>query len=134
MPALRTYRVFISHAWKYSDDYNRIVRLLNNAPNFLWQNYSVPEHDPLHDENDLQEGLRRQIRPVHIVVILSGMYVNYSKWIEFEMDFSERIGKRMIGIKPWGQQRVPKEVQDRVNEMVGWNTTSIVEAIRKWSM
>ena len=132
MPALRTYKVFISHAWKYSDDYNRIVRLLDNAPNFLWQNYSVPEHDPL--DGDLKEALKKQIRPTQIVIILAGMYVNHSDWIEFEMDFADQIGKPMIGIKPWGQQRIPTEVQNRVKEMVGWNTTSIVKAIRKWSM
>lgn len=133
MPALHTYRVFISHAWKYSDDYNRIVQLLNNASNFSWQNYSVPEHDPLDGTEDLKEGLRKQIRPVQIVVILAGMYVNYSDWIEFEMDFADQIGKPMIGIRPLGQQKVPTEVQNRVKEMVGWNTTSIVNAIRNWS-
>lgn len=134
MPALRTYKVFISHAWKYSDDYDRIVQFLNDAPNFSWQNYSVPKHDPLDDEEDLKEELRKQIRPVQIVIILAGMYVNHSDWIEFEMNFADQIGKPMIGIRPWGQQRVPKEVQDRVKEMVGWNTASIVKAIRDWSM
>lgn len=134
MPALRTYRVFISHAWTYSDDYYRIVPLLDNAPNFSWSNYSVPEHDPLDTEDDLAEALKRQIRPVQIVIILAGMYVNHSDWIEFEMDFADQIGKPMIGVRPWGQQRVPIEVQDRVKEMVGWNTSSIVDAIRKWSM
>lgn len=133
MPALHTYRVFISHAWSYSDDYYRIVNLLNKGPYLSWHNYSVPEHDPLYDE-DIEEALKRQVRPVHIVIILAGMYVNHSDWIEFEMDFADQIGKPMIGISPWGQQRVPKEVQDRVKEMVGWNTSSIVEAIRDWSM
>ena len=28
MPPLKNYRVFISHAWSYSDDYNRMVNLL----------------------------------------------------------------------------------------------------------
>jgi hypothetical protein len=50
MPALRTYRVFISHAWAYSDDYRRIVQFLNDAPNFAWENLSVPEHDPVVDD------------------------------------------------------------------------------------
>ena len=118
MPALRTYRVFISHAWTYSDDYYRIVQLLENAPNFLSHNYSVPEHDPLDTEDDLAEGLKKQIRPVQIVIILAGMYVNHSKWIEFEMDFADQIDKPMIGVKPWGQKRVPREVQNRVKEMV----------------
>ena len=128
MPALRTYRVFISHAWRYSDDYYRIVDMLDKAPNFQWANYSVPEHDP--KDGDLEEAMKKQIRPVHIVVILAGMYTNYSDWIKFEMDFADLIDKPMIGVRPWGSQRIPKEVQDRVKEMVGWNTSSIVRAIR----
>lgn len=132
MPTLKTYDVFISHAWKYSDDYYRIVEFLNNAPNFKWRNYSVPQHDP--KDGDLEEALKQQIRPVNIVIILAGMYTNYSDWIEFEMDFSDLISKPMIGVKPWGAQRIPKEVQDRVEEMVGWNTSSIVSAIRRHSL
>ena len=46
MPALKTYRLFISHAWQYHDDYYRLVEMLNAANNFRWYNYSVPEHDP----------------------------------------------------------------------------------------
>ena len=134
MPPLKNYRVFISHAWSYSDDYNRMVNLLNSAPNFKWSNYSVPEHDPLDDDEDLREGLRKQIRPVQIVLILSGMYVNHSRWIKFEMDYSDALSKPMIGIRPWGQQRVPKDVQDRVIEMVGWNTSSVVAAIREHAL
>ena len=53
MPTLKTYDVFISHAWKYSDDYDRIVEFLNKAPNFKWRNYSVPRHDP--KDGDLEE-------------------------------------------------------------------------------
>ena len=81
-----------------------------------------------------KEALKKQIRPVNIVIILAGMYTNYSDWIEFEMDFSDLISKPMIGVRPWGAQRIPKEVQDRVKEMVGWNTSSIVSAIRRHSL
>ena len=134
MPELKNYRVFISHAWSYSDDYYRIVDMLNKAPNFKWSNYSVPEHDPLDTQKDLEESLRNQIRPVQIVLILSGMYVNHSDWINFEMDFADSLSKPMIGVRPWGQQRVPTAVQDRVIEMVGWNTSSIVRAIREHAL
>ena len=47
MPRLKTYDVFISHAWSYHDNYYRMVNFLNDAPRFNWRNYSVPEHDPL---------------------------------------------------------------------------------------
>ena len=136
MPELKTYDVFISHAWTYNSDYYRLVEMLDKAPNFKWRNYSVPEHDPLKPKSkkDLKEALKRQMRPANIIIILAGMYANHSDWIEFEMDFADEINKPMIGIRPWGQQRIPKVVQDAVKEMVGWNTSSIVRAIRKWSL
>jgi hypothetical protein len=34
MPSLRTYDLFISHAWSYGEDYYRIVEMLDAAPNF----------------------------------------------------------------------------------------------------
>ena len=33
----------------------------------------------------------------------------------------------------WRGERVPTEVQSRVKEMVAWNTSGIVSAIRKWA-
>ena len=136
MPRLKTYDVFISHAWSYHDDYYRIVRFLNDAPRLRWRNYSVPEHDPLElpTTKALKEQLRKQIRPVNVVLILAGMYVTHSDWIQFEIDFANVIKKPMVGIRPWGQQRIPSAVKDSVNQMVGWRTDSIVSAIRKWAI
>ena len=51
MPKLHRYRLFISHAWEYNDDYYRLIGMLNNAPNFIYSNYSVPEHDPVDANN-----------------------------------------------------------------------------------
>ena len=130
MPPLKTYHVFISHAWGYSDDYYRFVELLDAAKNFKWKNYSVPEHDPIADDEDLKKELQNQINPVHIVVIFAGMYTNYSDWINFEMDYADEKSKPMIGVIPWGAQRTPNDVRNRVKEMVRWNTDSFVSAIR----
>lgn len=49
MPELRRYHLFISHAWSYSEDYKRLEAMLTDAPNFAFDNYSVPRHDPLTD-------------------------------------------------------------------------------------
>lgn len=133
MPYLHNYKLFISHAWAYSDRYQRAVKFLNDAPNFLWSNFSVPEDDafPRMSSEQLTEAMRRQIRPVQCVVIVSGMYVNHSEWIQFEMDFAKSLGKPILGIKRWGEQRTPQSVIDVADEMVAWNSNSIVAAIRR---
>ena len=42
MPYLKTYNLFISHAWAYGESYNRLINLLNQAPYFSYKNYSAP--------------------------------------------------------------------------------------------
>lgn len=138
MPALKTYDLFLSHMWRKTDnsEYYRLESLLQGANNFSWRNYSVPEHDPLGTKTDqqLRDALDRQIRPVNCFLIISGMYVNHRKWIQEELEIAKSYKKPIVGIIPWGQERTPVEVQNAAKEMVGWNTASIVAAVRKCSL
>jgi len=140
MSNLKTYDIFISDAWRYSDDYNRLVELLNEAPRFKWRNYSDPRHDPVIDPNSdvgrrkLKKELDEQILPVNSVIVISGMYVAYRHWIQTEIDIATRYGKPIIGVRPWGQERIPQAVQAVADEMVGWNTDSIVSAVRGYAL
>lgn len=133
MPNLHTYRIFISHAWRYSEPYNRIIKLLDDAPNFKYANYSVPKPKGFDKMSvtELKDEIRDQIRYVDCVIILGGMYVSYSSWIQFEIDFAKEKYKPIIGVKPWASTVVPKPVSNAANEIVGWNTSSIVTAIRR---
>lgn len=135
---MNTYNIFISHAWKYTEHYNKIVQWLNEAKNdgiLNWKNYSVPEHDPLIDPNSssgntkLKNELRDQIEPASIVLVLAGMYVSYSDWIDFEIDTAVNSNKYIIGIEPWGQERLPSKVSNNADIIVGWNKNSVINAI-----
>ena len=135
---MKTYHIFISHAWKYTEHYNKIVQWLNEAQSegkFNWKNYSVPQHDPLIDPNTtigktkLKNSLEAQIKPASIVIILAGMYAAHSDWIDFEVDTAVSYKKFIIRVKPWGQERIPKKVSDNANVMVGWNKSSVVDAV-----
>ena len=134
MPLLRVYKTFISHAWKHDDEYYRIEQMLNDAPNFNWDNLSVPRHDPILNVNQLAAELHNQMRPADIFIILGGMYVAHSDWIQYEINFARRIGRPILGIRPWGSTVVPVAVQNGADEIVGWNSSSIVSAIRRLSL
>ena len=132
------YHIFISHAWEYSDAYRTVVQWLNEAQGenkLTWGNYSVPEHDPLIDAGTfvgkltLQELLRNQIRPSSKIVVISGMYATHSNWIDYEIDTSVSLNKYIIGLKPWGQERIPVKIQNHANIMVGWNKKSLIDAL-----
>lgn len=136
MPVLRNYHILISHSWDYSNQYETIKEWLNNAPYLLWTDYSVPITRPLDARgiNDLKEKIQNRISLCSCVIILSGMYVAYSDWIDFEIDTAVALEKPIVGIKPWGQERVPLKVQLQSNIMVGWNSLSVIDAIRTYAI
>ncbi|MEC3887416.1 TIR domain-containing protein [Xanthomonas campestris] len=133
MPYLHSYRIFISHAWRYSEGYQRAIEFLNDASNFNWINYSIPSDKKFESMGvrALEEELRGQIRPVQCVIVLAGMYANHSDWIQFEIDFAKSLGKPILGIVPWGAERTPLSVTLAANKMVNWSSSSIVAGIRE---
>lgn len=110
-----------------------LLPFINAAPNFSWSNFSVPETKAfgLMGRSRLEEQLREQIRPSQCVVILGGMYVSHSDWIQFEIDYARTLNKPILGVVPWGAQRTPLALSAVANEMVNWNSSSIVSAIRR---
>lgn len=131
----KTYGLFISHAWEYSDQYRRVEAMLNDAPQFAWRNYSVPEHDPLHTKSkkELEAALYNQIKPASAVIILAGMYVPYREWIQEEIDIAVKMGKPIIAVAPRGSQRMPQAVQEVADAVVGWASKSMTDAIRRYA-
>ncbi len=133
MPLLKTRKIFISHAWKYDEHYWKVVKWLNDAPNFSWENCSVPEHDSCPDDSSTEaliECMNSQIGRADCIVVLGGMYTAYSGWIEYEITKAHLDNKSIVGVRPWGQERLPKIMQDYANVIVGWNQSSVVDAIR----
>lgn len=130
------YNLFISHSWNYSNTYDDLVRLLNNKPYFSYKNYSVPKNDPIHNaSNDyqLKSAIRQQMRPASCVLILAGVYATYSKWINIEIELAKELNKKIIAIEPWANKSTSTIVKNSADRIVGWNTDSIVNAIRELS-
>lgn len=130
-----TYNLFISHSWAYSDAYEKLVNLLNNSSYFSYKNYSVPKNDPIHNatyDYQLKAAIKNQMQYASFVLILAGVYSTYSKWINIEIQLAKEMGKMIIAIEPWGSQRTSAVVKQAADKVVGWNTNSIVSAIRGW--
>jgi len=132
-----TYNLFISHSWAYSDAYEKLLNLLDNAQYLSYTNLSVPKDDPIHNAPNqtlLYEAIKRQILPAQVVLILSGVYASYSKWIDKEVEIAKRgflSPKPILAIEPWGAEKTSQFVKLSANKTVGWNTQSIVTAIRE---
>jgi len=138
MPTLTNYRLFISHSWAYGDAYKKLVEFFNEHPNFKWTDYSVPKDDPIHDAPSspaLYEAIKRQVAPVNCVVILAGVYSTYSTWINKEIEIAKQVySKPIVAIDPWASERTSKVVKDNADVIVKWQSSSIVQAIRDYSI
>ncbi|MDR2781015.1 MAG: TIR domain-containing protein [Holosporaceae bacterium] len=136
---MRTYNIFISHSWKYDEDYQRLIGLLDKEPCFQgnYRDYSVTKDEPILSKNGnkltdqgLMARISEQIRSASVVLIPVGIYATHSDWINEEIKIAKGFGKPIIAIKPWGTQRVSSVVKDAI-ETVGWNGSSIVDAIKR---
>ena len=130
--------VFVSHSWAYSDHYEKIDEWLFDQVHRFGQasvryhDYSVPKNDPIHhapNERALQDAIFAKISRSHVVVIPTGMYANYSKWIRKEIDGARHWNKGILAVNPWGQQRKSSVVASAANTVVGWNRQSVVRGV-----
>jgi hypothetical protein len=135
MPRLRRYRLFVSHSWDY-DEYHRIKEWLDTTPNFLYSNYSVPYDNALDisGKTKLKESLKRLVGLSQVVLVPAGMEVNYREFVLFEIDVAQELAKPIIGIVPWGGLKIPKIISNVACEIVGWNSGSIIDAIRRTAL
>lgn len=131
----KTYTIFISHSWAYIDDLNSLKRLLENRGYFNVQFEEATPDVPINSDNAyyIRQRLKQKISNSDVVLGIAGIYASHSEWMAWELDKALELGKPIIGVVPRGAERVSTFVSSRANEVVRWNTDSIVEAIRKWA-
>lgn len=137
----RQIHVFISHAWAYSDHYDTLASWIFEEnwsvgqASLVFQDFSVPKNDPIHNaanDTQLKNAIYNKISRSHVIVIPSGMYANYSKWIKKEIEGSKTYKKPILAVNPFGQQKKSSVVLDNAAEAVGWNKKRVINAI--WNL
>lgn len=130
----RIYNLFISHSWSYSDQYDKLVSMLDSDSYFHYKNYSVPKNDPIHNastDKELKSAIQKQMLCASCVIIFAGVYSTYSKWINIEISLAKQMNKPIIAVEYWGSERTSTIVKENADAIVKWNTKSITNAIKK---
>ena len=134
---MKNYNLFLSHAWKPSQNYDKLTKMLNSDAFFSWRNYSETTHNPLINpdtptgKQDLSNTLRQQIKPVDCVLILTCMCIDHCDWVEKQIGIAKQYEKPIIGIYATEQERMPLVVMNHADELVSWDAKHIVNAIEK---
>ena len=130
--------VFISHSWSHSEHYRCLAEWIFDEP---WQSNlrpiqfvdtSVPKENPIHyarNEQQLRQAIYNRIAQSDVVVIPTGMYASYSNWIGKEIDGSRLLGKPILAVNPWAQERKSSIVGEAAAKVVGWNKQTVVQGV-----
>lgn len=131
----RIYSVFISHSWGHVNDLMKLRKLLEERGYFHVEFEEASPNEPINSVNSeyIRRRLREKISKSDIVLGIAGVYASHSEWMAWELDTALKEKVPIIGVAPWGQERVSSVVFSRAKEVVRWNADSIVAAIRKWA-
>jgi hypothetical protein len=130
--------VFISHSWKYSGHYDTLASWIFEESWSVGQaslalcDFSVPKNDPINNaptDKQLRDAIYNKIARSHVVVIPTGMYANYSKWIQKEIDGAIAYEKPILAVNPWAQEKKSSVVQAAAAKTVGWNSKTVMGGI-----
>lgn len=127
---MKVYKLFLSHSWKYDDHYERLISLLNQDPFFRFRDYSIPiEKKIFGPPSWVWSQIDEQIRQSSVFIFPSGVYATHSDSIEKEIAIARKYNKPIIAVRPWGAQRT-SSYERYANEIVGWNSSGLIQAIR----
>jgi len=137
----RQIHIFISHAWSYSSHYSTLADWIFDEKwsvgqaSLKFHDYSIPKDNPIHNASSaiqLKNAIFNQINRSHVIVIPTGMYASYSKWIQKEIEGAKNYQKPILAVNPFGQERKSGVVCNNADYEVGWNKKSVINAI--WSL
>ncbi|MCX8473489.1 MAG: TIR domain-containing protein, partial [Sediminibacterium sp.] len=116
--------------------YEKIIQFFKDQK-LDYYDHSVPINDPIHTngtDEQLREAIDAKIRGTSCVVILAGVYSSYSKWIQKEIEIAKSYGKPIIAVEPWASEKTSQIVKDNADIIVKWQSKSVVDAIKFYSV
>ena len=93
------------------------------------------------NESYIKSGiLGPRIRWASTLVVYISPETKDSEWVNWEIEYAHKQGKRIIGVWEWGERdcEIPEALKRYGDALVGWNGESIIDAINgtsdKWHM
>ncbi len=139
MNTTTTYDIFITHAWRYHDDWVKLSNLFDAEKSIKWRNFSVPWYDPALDPNTdlgaraVRAWIDGQIRPVVGVVLLDSVYKVKSarKWLDLEVELAHAHKKPVVAMPAHSATEVSEEAAAAADAVVGWDVGDIIATFER---
>lgn len=125
--------VFISHI--HRDDAGiEALRQLAKRHGYNYHSSSIDSSRPnaAHNEQYIKSAyLEPAIRWAGVVIVYMTPLTHASRWVNWEIEYAERTGKRIVGI--WGPgaglAEIPEALKKYADAVVDWNDQKIIDAV-----
>ena len=111
---------------------NLVDKLLDSVTSFGYTLCSVPKdfkYRKMTKEN-LEETVKRQLKPVNCVLILDSVYLAHPQWVSFQIKQAVFAKKPIIGIRQLRTKDISSAIGNVADEVVGWNPELLVKTIK----
>jgi hypothetical protein len=125
-------RLFVSHSWEETEDYNRVFEYLEASGTFYYKNTGTPEAKRPIDKESQREDLRRQIAQCEVVVIVPTAYKWSPEMVTFQMNFAKSADKPIVAMENFGStEALPKAIKDLADEVCAWTERDLIDVLRR---
>lgn len=132
--------LFITHAWRYHEDWIKVCDVIDYCKEIEFRNFSVPWHDPgidLHSKigiNFIEKGLKSQIYPVQIVLLLNSVYEikNAQKWVGLELNHAKNFNIPVLGLPNSVDGKISDYVVRNSDKIISWDNDDLINSLVKF--
>jgi hypothetical protein len=127
------YNVFVSHLHE-DDAHIESLKALLATKGVVIRDSSITNDTPneAHNEEYIKDSiLRPGIEWAGTLVVIVTPDTKNSKWVEWEIECANKLGKRIVGVWAQGsaESDLPLPLKNHADAMVGWNGDRIASAI-----
>lgn len=126
-------RLYAVHGWHQDEDYSRLFEYLESADSFYYRALSNPEARSPKGDSSLarRELIEEALKDAECVVCCAGTWERFNDWARFTVEQARRMDLPVVAIEHFGPRNMDELLKGRAAESVGWDSRSIVDAIRR---
>jgi hypothetical protein len=126
-------RLYAVHGWHQDEDYARLFEYLESADNFFYRALSDPAaQSPQGDGTAARRTLISEaLKHAECVVCPAGTWDRFNDWARFTVESARSLDIPVVAIEHFGPKNMDVRLKGHAAEVVGWDSRSIVDAIRR---
>lgn len=126
-------RLYAVHGWHRDEDYARLFEYIESAENFFYKVISDPGATLPGGEGAAarRSHIVDSLKDVECVVCPAGTWERFNEWARFTVERAKERDLPVVALEHFGPRNMDLRLKGHADEIVGWDSRSIVDAIRR---